>query len=106
MSQVPQELRDEIPSFEKQAAHEEHGPINWSALTSIQGARSFEEIQHLAHKSAGASATCGMNAIVPHFRELERQGYEGKLSGAPALLARAGKELERIRTFLNNRRRS
>ena len=44
MSQVPQELRDEIPSFEKQAAHEEHGPINWSALTSIQGARSFAEV--------------------------------------------------------------
>ena len=44
MSQVPQELRDDIPSFEKQAAHEEHGPINWSALTSIQGARSFAEV--------------------------------------------------------------
>jgi NitT/TauT family transport system permease protein len=47
MSQVPQELRDEIPSFEKQAAHEEHGPINWSALTSIQGARSFAEVATL-----------------------------------------------------------
>jgi NitT/TauT family transport system permease protein len=46
MSQVPQELRDEIPSFEKQA-HEEQGPINWSALTSIQGARSFAEIAAL-----------------------------------------------------------
>jgi hypothetical protein len=34
MSDVPQELRDEIPSFEKQA-HEEQGPINWSALTSV-----------------------------------------------------------------------
>jgi len=46
MSQVPQELRDEIPSFEKQA-QEEQGPINWSALTSIQGARSFAEIAAL-----------------------------------------------------------
>jgi NitT/TauT family transport system permease protein len=46
MSQVPQELRDEIPSFEK-AKHEEQGPINWSALTSIQGARSFAEIATL-----------------------------------------------------------
>jgi len=44
MSQVPQELRDEIPSFEKQGSHEEHGPINWSALTSIQGARSLAEV--------------------------------------------------------------
>lgn len=46
MSQVPQELRDEIPSFEKQA-HEEQGPINWSALTSVPTARSFAEIAAL-----------------------------------------------------------
>src|SRR5262249_25522763 len=46
MSEVPQELRDEIPSFEKQA-HEEHGPINWSALTSVPAARSFAEIAAL-----------------------------------------------------------
>ena len=47
MSQVPQELRDEIPSFEKERPHEEHGPIDWSALTSIQGARSFAEVATL-----------------------------------------------------------
>ena len=47
MSQVPQELRDEIPSFEKHEAREEHGPIDWSALTSIQGARSMVEIATL-----------------------------------------------------------
>src|SRR5262249_5466658 len=46
MSEVPQELRDEIPSFEKQA-HEEQGPINWSALTSVPAARSFAEIAAL-----------------------------------------------------------
>jgi NitT/TauT family transport system permease protein len=46
VSQVPQELRDEIPSFEKQA-HEEQGPINWSALTSVPAARSFAEIAAL-----------------------------------------------------------
>jgi NitT/TauT family transport system permease protein len=46
MTQVPQELRDEIPSFEKQD-REEHGPIDWSALTSIQGARSFAEVSTL-----------------------------------------------------------
>jgi NitT/TauT family transport system permease protein len=46
MSQVPQELRDDIPSFEKQA-HEEQVPINWSALTSVPAARSFAEIAAL-----------------------------------------------------------
>jgi CheY-like chemotaxis protein/HPt (histidine-containing phosphotransfer) domain-containing protein len=62
------------------------------------------EVERLAHKSAGASATCGMNSIVPILRELERQGREGKLSGADLLAAQAGKELERIRVFLKNRR--
>jgi NitT/TauT family transport system permease protein len=47
MSGVPDELRDEIPSFEKHEAREEHGPIDWTALTSIQGARSFAEIAAL-----------------------------------------------------------
>ncbi len=47
MSEVPQELRDEIPSFEKHEAREEHGPIDWSALSSIQGARSFAEVATL-----------------------------------------------------------
>jgi NitT/TauT family transport system permease protein len=46
MSNVPQELRDEIPSFEKQA-HEAQGPINWSAITSVPAARSFVEIAAL-----------------------------------------------------------
>src|SRR5262249_45613490 len=43
MSDVPRELRDEIPSFEK-PAHTEQGPINWSGLTSVPAARSFMEI--------------------------------------------------------------
>ena len=46
MSQVPQELRDDIPSFDK-PAHEEQGPINWSALTAVPAARSFAEIAAL-----------------------------------------------------------
>ena len=64
-----------------------------------------QDVERIAHKSAGASATCGMNSIVPALRELERQGREGKLSNAPALVEQASKELERIRAFLNNRRR-
>ena len=64
------------------------------------------DVERIAHKSAGASATCGMNAIVPHLRELERQGHAGSLSNASALVAQAGKELERIRAFLNHLQRS
>ncbi len=40
---VPTELRDEIPSFEEQKSRD-HGPIDWSALTSVRTARSALEI--------------------------------------------------------------
>jgi NitT/TauT family transport system permease protein len=43
VSQVPSELRDEVPSFERTAAVD-RGPIDWSALTSIRTARSALEI--------------------------------------------------------------
>jgi NitT/TauT family transport system permease protein len=43
VSQVPSELRDEIPSFEAKAAGD-HGPIDWTGLTSIRTAKSALEI--------------------------------------------------------------
>ena len=76
-----------------------------SLMVAVE-AGAVREVERIAHKSAGASVTCGMNAIVPPLRELERQGHEGNLSGAAALVSQASKELERIRIFLNNRRRS
>ena len=57
MSQVPEELRDEIPSFEK-SAREERGPIDWSALTSFQGARSALEIAVLLGLFAANFSNC------------------------------------------------
>jgi HPt (histidine-containing phosphotransfer) domain-containing protein len=72
-------------------------------LRAAVGSGAIKEVERIAHKSGGASATCGMNAIVPVLRELERQGREGVLSGADLLCAQAAKELERIRTFLKNR---
>jgi NitT/TauT family transport system permease protein len=44
MSQVPTELRDEIPSFEEGPGSRDHGPIDWTGLTSIRGAKSALEI--------------------------------------------------------------
>ena len=43
MSNVPRELRDEIPSFDAKAAGG-HGPIDWTGLTSIRTAKSALEI--------------------------------------------------------------
>jgi CheY-like chemotaxis protein len=58
------------------------------------------EVRRIAHSCAGASATCGMNGLVPLLRELERQGHEGKLTTAEALSAEAVREFARIREFL------
>ena len=44
MSQVPHELRDEIPSFDEGSTHHEKGPGDWSGLTSVRGAKSTLEI--------------------------------------------------------------
>jgi CheY-like chemotaxis protein len=58
------------------------------------------EVRRIAHSCAGASATCGMNDIVPLLKEMEQQGFEGKLTGADQLCSGAIKEFARIRTFL------
>jgi len=44
VSNVPSELRDDIPTFDKPAAAGDHGPIDWTALTSMRTARSALEI--------------------------------------------------------------
>ncbi len=59
-----------------------------------------DDVRRLAHSCAGASATCGMRGIVPPLRELEKQGYEGKLTTAVELNAQVNQEFERIREFL------
>jgi NitT/TauT family transport system permease protein len=44
VSRVPTELRDKIPSFEEQPAARDHGPIDWTGLTSVRTAKSALEI--------------------------------------------------------------
>jgi len=62
---------------------------------------SAAEMRRVAHSCAGASATCGMRRLVPLLRELERQGLEGKLTGAAELCHKAQQEFKCIRAFLN-----
>ena len=59
-----------------------------------------KDVEHLAHKYVGASANCGMTAIVSPLRELERMGQTGQLSGAEQLYADASHQLNRIQRFL------
>jgi NitT/TauT family transport system permease protein len=48
MSEVPRELRDEIPSFDNEPGHHDHGTVDWTGLTSIRGAKSALEIGTIA----------------------------------------------------------
>jgi CheY-like chemotaxis protein/HPt (histidine-containing phosphotransfer) domain-containing protein len=54
----------------------------------------------VAHSSAGASATCGMVAIVPILRQLEQCGKVGDLELLPKLCQAAQGEFERIEVCL------
>jgi len=64
-------------------------------------AGSAPEIKRLAHKLVGASATCGMRALVIPLRELELRGQAGQLLGIEQVFIRARQELERVRGFLS-----
>ena len=44
MSNVPSELRDDIPTFDNRQTTKDHGPIDWTGLTSVRMARSAMEI--------------------------------------------------------------
>jgi PAS domain S-box-containing protein len=58
------------------------------------------KLNRIAHDCAGASANCGMSAVVPVLRELERMGRDNQLLGAETLAANARTEFERIDDFL------
>ena len=69
-------------------------------LSAAAKAGDAAEVRRIAHSCAGASATCGMSALVPLLRELERQGHEGKLLDSEKLCADASLEFTRIRHCL------
>jgi CheY-like chemotaxis protein len=69
-------------------------------LEAAVRADTAQEVRRLAHSCAGASATCGMRRLVLLLRELEREGFEGKLTNAKQLSRQASEEFDRIRLFL------
>jgi response regulator RpfG family c-di-GMP phosphodiesterase len=59
---------------------------------------SAKDVNHFAHKLVGASLACGMSAMVPPLRELERRGKEGALGDdADAVFDQASRHLELTR---------
>ncbi len=61
---------------------------------------STDEVRKVAHSCAGSSATCGMTAMVPSLREIERVAMGGALEGAMDLLIQSESQFERVKTFL------
>jgi CheY-like chemotaxis protein/HPt (histidine-containing phosphotransfer) domain-containing protein len=58
---------------------------------------SAKDVDHFAHKLVGASLACGMSAMVPPLRELEKRGKQGQLGDADVLFERASRHLELTR---------
>jgi CheY-like chemotaxis protein len=69
-------------------------------ITAAVRANDADNVRHVAHSCAGASATLGMVRIVPLLRELERQGVEGSLTNAAQVCENAEREFEQIKKFL------
>jgi HPt (histidine-containing phosphotransfer) domain-containing protein len=72
-----------------------------SELATAAQAAAHKDIERIAHKAAGASATCGMTAIVPILRELEKLGRENQAQFTPELVAQAKAALQQIVAFLD-----
>jgi len=69
-----------------------------NGLRAAINSGSAKDVDHFAHKLVGASLACGMSAMVPPLRELEKRGKEGKLDDAEALYDRASRHLELTKT--------
>jgi two-component system sensor histidine kinase/response regulator len=67
--------------------------------TSIN-AGTIAEVQQLAHKTCGASATCGMMRISKPLKELEMQAIAGKLTDAHRLFQQIETDFAELRNFL------
>ena len=71
-------------------------------LTDAIARRAAAEVRSVAHSCVGASATCGMVAVVAPMRRLEQLGYEGKLDEASEALPVARAAFERVRGFFSD----
>ncbi len=66
--------------------------------------RDSERLSRVAHSCAGASATCGMAAIVPFLREVEFLGHDEKVDEAAEVLPSIDREFERLKRYLETQK--
>jgi len=65
-----------------------------------------DKAARVAHSCAGASATCGVNVIVPLLRQIELLADEGNAPAAEQLLNSVRAEFDRIKAFFENQQKS
>ncbi len=73
-------------------------------IRSALAGRNAETTSRLAHSCAGASATCGMIAIVPLLRQVEHLGVEDKLDAAAEVMPLVEREFERLKRYLETQK--
>jgi HPt (histidine-containing phosphotransfer) domain-containing protein len=61
-----------------------------------------EQVARVAHSCAGASATCGMTAMVPLLRQIEHLGQEQRLEQAAELISAVEAEFIRLQRYLDS----
>jgi HPt (histidine-containing phosphotransfer) domain-containing protein len=68
-------------------------------IQTALGQKDLATTSRVAHSCAGASATCGMMAIVPILRNLEQASGAGDAAASTRFGKEAAAEFERIKTY-------
>ncbi|MGH8529700.1 MAG: CHASE domain-containing protein [Nevskiales bacterium] len=71
-------------------------------LRSAQAQQLGDEVQELAHRCKGSSATFGMGQLASLWHKLEQSAAEGQLTGTEPLAAYIEREFSRVKSFLEN----
>ncbi|MBM3845936.1 MAG: response regulator [Verrucomicrobia bacterium] len=77
---------------------------NLEKLKTLLDSGPPEEALRLAHSAAGASATCGMDAMTGPFREVEKLCHEGRIKEARVLIAALEREFSLTQQYLKEQR--
>jgi CheY-like chemotaxis protein len=90
----PDGLRELVELYLKQTTQQ------LAQLEAAVRASQADEVRRVAHSCAGASATLGMNRLVPMLRDLEKQGASGTLTTAAQVCENVAREYKLIQKFL------
>ena len=73
--------------------------FSWK-LTSALGNHSAADVQKIAHKFKGSSATCGFSDVASLAESLETMGAENRLEHIPEYLTRCNRAVLRAKKHL------